>query len=644
MRVLQALTTGGVGGTERMVASLVDRLTAYGVQSAVSVLEGGGDVLESLQAGGVTVHELGGERSYRTAVSRLAELFAEGAFDVMHVYGFRMSLVARAAAIKARARPRLIHGIRGLHLGDWEDETSVKTRLAVWLERAGGGCIDLYVANSPEAVRFLTARGLPAHKFRVIPNGLDSGYWAPPDPPNRLPATLVAVANFRPVKRVSLLVEAAAVLARRAPDVRVVVVGDGSLRSALESQIQALGLGDVVTLAGMQSRDRVRVLQQIATASLLVSSWEGMPVSLLEAMACGCPVVGTDVPGIRDLVEHGRTGMLAASTAEAIADACQRLLDDPALAARPAPPRARPWSRGTHSIAWRRTMSLCIGWWQRRMIETTTPSDAAGPPVSNALIAVLRCLHCGGSFRQDRTRLLCDACGAAVPVVDGVPRFVPPQLDATAERTRQSFGYEWTHFADWTASGDTNFADYFGDLDLSSLSGDLVLDAGCGMGRHARMMAPHVRQLVALDFSAAIEQAARTLSRGAACLVPPGRSVTAAAGRRHFRLRVLAGRAPSPAGHLGRARGIGTAAAAGRAASRLPVLAAQRMARAPALRRQRLEAHHDAPAVPAPQGLLLLPQCGAVGWGDFSLQAAAGGRRVRCLQTAAGAVPRNTRS
>jgi len=146
------------------------------------------------------------------------------------------------------------------------------------------------------------------------------------------------------------------------------------------------------------------------------------------------------------------------------------------------------------------------------MIETPTASDAAGPKVSSALIAVLRCLQCGGPFRQDRARLLCDGCGEAVPVVDGVPRFVASQLDATAERTRRSFGYEWTHFTDWTASGDTNFADYFGDLDLSTLSGDLVLDAGCGMGRHARMMAPHVRQLVALDFSAAIEQAARTLA------------------------------------------------------------------------------------------------------------------------------------
>lgn len=154
------------------------------------------------------------------------------------------------------------------------------------------------------------------------------------------------------------------------------------------------------------------------------------------------------------------------------------------------------------------------------MIEHTAGTEVAGPGVSSALMAVLRCLHCGGHFRQDPAQLRCDGCGEAVPIVDGVPRFVASHLDEMAERTRRSFGYEWTHFTDWTASGDTNFADYFGDLDLSTLSGDLVLDAGCGMGRHARMMAPHVRQLVALDFSDAIGQASRTLAvvPHAACL------------------------------------------------------------------------------------------------------------------------------
>lgn len=152
------------------------------------------------------------------------------------------------------------------------------------------------------------------------------------------------------------------------------------------------------------------------------------------------------------------------------------------------------------------------------MIETAEESRPT--PAAAALLPLLRCLQCGGTFRRHADGLACEACGAAVAVVAGIPRFVPSALDETAERTRESFGYEWTHFTDWTASGDTNFADYFGDLDLSSLSRDVVLDAGCGMGRHARMMAPHVRQLVALDFSAAIEQAARTLAAvpHAACI------------------------------------------------------------------------------------------------------------------------------
>jgi SAM-dependent methyltransferase len=77
-----------------------------------------------------------------------------------------------------------------------------------------------------------------------------------------------------------------------------------------------------------------------------------------------------------------------------------------------------------------------------------------------------------------------------------------------AERTRASFGYEWTHFHRWQDSGEISFRDYFETADLAALRGARVLDAGCGMGRHARQMAAHARHVVALDFSRAIEQAA----------------------------------------------------------------------------------------------------------------------------------------
>jgi glycosyltransferase involved in cell wall biosynthesis len=331
IRVLQALTAGGTGGTERMVASLVERLPAFGVQAEVSVLDAEGPVSQAIAAAGVPVHALGGARSYRAAFQALAALFRHGRFDIAHLYGFRMSLIARAVAVTGG--PRLIHGIRGLHLGDWENASSTKTQLAVLVERAWSGAIAQYVTNSPGAVAFLTDRGLPARKFAVIPNGLDVAYWSPGSL-TRDPAALIAVANFRAVKRLPLLIDAMAALRDSGRHFTMTLVGDGPLRPNLEHRVERLGLGGLVRLAGQLPRDEVRRLQQTARAAVITSAWEGMPVSVLEAMACGCPVVGTDVPGIRDLVTHERTGLLVPAEPEAIAAACARLLDAAPRAAR----------------------------------------------------------------------------------------------------------------------------------------------------------------------------------------------------------------------------------------------------------------------------------------------------------------------
>lgn len=78
-----------------------------------------------------------------------------------------------------------------------------------------------------------------------------------------------------------------------------------------------------------------------------------------------------------------------------------------------------------------------------------------------------------------------------------------------ARRTQASFGYEWTEFGDWQPSGEENFRDYFAGAPLETLRDAVVLDAGCGMGRHATQMAAHAGHVVAVDFSAAIEQAQR---------------------------------------------------------------------------------------------------------------------------------------
>ncbi len=132
-----------------------------------------------------------------------------------------------------------------------------------------------------------------------------------------------------------------------------------------------------------------------------------------------------------------------------------------------------------------------------------------GGMIRPELLQLLRCTACGSGLRTAAGALECIDCGAHVPVSSGIPRFVDTPDEELARRTQASFGYEWTAFDDWRDSGDTNFQQYFEGIDLPRLKAARVLDAGCGMGRHARMLGPHAGQLVAVDFSAAIDAAAR---------------------------------------------------------------------------------------------------------------------------------------
>jgi SAM-dependent methyltransferase len=129
------------------------------------------------------------------------------------------------------------------------------------------------------------------------------------------------------------------------------------------------------------------------------------------------------------------------------------------------------------------------------------------------VLPFLRCPVCAGEMSGQPAsadgELVCSGCSRRVPVRNGIPRFVQTPEDELARRTQASFGYEWTHFDDWQPSGSTNFQDYFSGIDLAALRTARVLDAGCGMGRHARQLAAHSGLIVAVDFSQAIDAAAR---------------------------------------------------------------------------------------------------------------------------------------
>ncbi len=316
-----------------MVESLVGGLEPSRVFCEISLLEPSEELEARFRQIGARVHGLAGRAAPLASLIGLRRILAARAVDVVHLYGFAMSLIGRCAARTLSPAPRVIHGIRGLHLTDWPELDSSRIRAAIRLERATSRMIDRYVTNSASAVEFLTSRGLPRARFKVIPNGLDTRFWnAHPDVP-RESDLVVTVANYRPVKRLNMLLDALARLARDRRRLRARLVGAGQLREQLESQIATAGLRSQVELTGPLPAADVRQLLSRATVFVLPSAWEGMPVSVMEAMACGVPIVGTNVPGIRDLVVDGTTGLLVESTAEALASTIGRILDDPALAA-----------------------------------------------------------------------------------------------------------------------------------------------------------------------------------------------------------------------------------------------------------------------------------------------------------------------
>jgi glycosyltransferase involved in cell wall biosynthesis len=179
---------------------------------------------------------------------------------------------------------------------------------------------------------------------RVIHCGVDPKRYAHTpgsgEPLRDRPARIVSIGALLPNKGIAYLVEAIAFLRSRALDVECLVVGEGPLRSDLERRIRRSGLGDAVTLLG--HRPEGEVAHILATSDLFVlasvvargGKREGIPVSLMEAMATGLPVVATRITGIPELVTDGESGRLVEpGDPDELADAIRELVEQPARAA-----------------------------------------------------------------------------------------------------------------------------------------------------------------------------------------------------------------------------------------------------------------------------------------------------------------------
>lgn len=195
------------------------------------------------------------------------------------------------------------------------------------LQRVAYTAAHSILANSQAAADRLQIEGVPGHKVRVIPNGVDTAAF-PPRVYSHHPRRIVVIACLREEKRIDVLIAAAPRILSRHPDAELVIAGEGLCRPALEAQARELGIAARVTFLG--HRDDVANVLAPADVFVLPSRSEALPNSIMEAMASGLPVVASAVGGIPELVRDGQTGRLVPpGDASALADAILDLLDHP---------------------------------------------------------------------------------------------------------------------------------------------------------------------------------------------------------------------------------------------------------------------------------------------------------------------------
>jgi glycosyltransferase involved in cell wall biosynthesis len=174
-------------------------------------------------------------------------------------------------------------------------------------------------------------------KLRVIGCGVDTDYFCPGESAAGFEQEplIVCVARHVKVKSLGLLLDACAELRKSRVQFRCVMIGDGPCRAELEEKRARLELDGIVEIRGAASQDEVLKFWQRSAIGVLTSDNEGMPVSLMEAAACGVPVVATAVGGVPELVSEGLTGLLVpAGDVAGFAAALERLLADSELRAR----------------------------------------------------------------------------------------------------------------------------------------------------------------------------------------------------------------------------------------------------------------------------------------------------------------------
>ena len=328
LTVLHVNTERGFRGGEIQNLYLAAGLQERGHRSIVAA-QSGSPLAERARERGLEVREAPMQGEFDlTAAGWLRGILRREAPHVVH-YHTSHAVTLGTLARWSRAMPRTVATRR----------TSFPTRRNPLFRLKFTFRLDRVIAVSASIVDDLVEAGIPRPRLAVVHSGIDLSRYEDRADPSEFRAELGITADapligcvgaLAPQKGHEVLLQALASLGEERPAPHCVLVGQGELRDRILDEARAAGLGDRVHLTGFRD-DIPRVTAACDLAVLPSISGEGSPAAVKEAMACGIPIIATDIGGVREILENGRQGLVVpAGDADAIANALRRLLRDPA--------------------------------------------------------------------------------------------------------------------------------------------------------------------------------------------------------------------------------------------------------------------------------------------------------------------------
>ena len=330
-RVLHFVTGGFSGGATQVAVQLVNAAREGNAIEPLLVLRrkrhADPSRIEELRNAGVPLELVAGW-SHAATIAALVGVCNRFKPDVLVAHGFSEHLWGRYAGLLAKV-PHLVH----VEHNTRERYTAWRRAQTRWLARR----TDRIVGCSEGVRQALLAMDMPAERTIAIPNGVRLEPFAQADAhpfAQRIPG-IVMVARFSKQKDHATVLRALALLRARGLSPPLLFAGGGKdlHRKPLERLADELGIAAQVRFLGVvRNVPELLLTHQLA---VLGTHYEGMPLALLEGMAAGCAVVGSAVPGVREVLEDGVDGLLVAeSDPVAMADALERVFRDPERASR----------------------------------------------------------------------------------------------------------------------------------------------------------------------------------------------------------------------------------------------------------------------------------------------------------------------